>query len=91
MDGVPETPQETKPLPHSMSPENHKMQDKIPDTEVLNRAKMHSIDNMLRSGQLRWAGHFRRMDDTRIPKQLLYGEVVNAPGVVMQKNGIKIL
>lgn len=68
------------------------MQDKIPDTEVLNRAKMHSIDNMLRSGQLRWAGHFRRMDDTRIPKQLLYGEVVNAPGVVIKryKDSLKV-
>jgi transcription termination factor 2 len=52
-------------------------QDKIPDTEVLSRANMYSIDTMLRSGQLRWAGHVRRMDDTRIPKQLLYGELEN--------------
>ncbi|XP_061166783.1 multiple epidermal growth factor-like domains protein 10 [Saccostrea echinata] len=42
-------------------------QDKIPDTEVLNRAKMYSIDTLLRSSQLRWAGHVRRME-----QQLLY-------------------
>ena len=49
-----------------------KWQDHIPDTEVLERTKMPSIQTILRKNQLRWAGHVARMDDSRLPKQLLY-------------------
>ncbi|XP_052257776.1 uncharacterized protein LOC127862587 [Dreissena polymorpha] len=52
-------------------------QDKIPDTEVLSRANMYGINTILRSSQLRWTGQVCRMDGTRIPKQLFYGELVN--------------
>ena len=47
-------------------------QEHIPDTEVLERTKMPSVQTLLRKNQLRWAGHVARMDDTRLPKQLLY-------------------
>ena len=50
-------------------------QDKVPDTEVLQRAKLPSIFTMLRKSQIRWAGHVSRMPDSRIPKQLFYGEL----------------
>ena len=50
-------------------------QDKIPDTEVLTKAKMPSIFAMLRRIQLRWAGHVVRMDSNRLPKQLFFGEL----------------
>jgi hypothetical protein len=52
-----------------------KWQDKVPDTEVLQRAKMESIHAMLLRSQLRWSGHVLRMDDSRLPKRLLYGEL----------------
>ena len=52
-----------------------KWQDKIPDTEVLQRAESESIHAILQRSQLRWAGHVHRMDDSRLPKRLLYGEL----------------
>ena len=54
---------------------NIKWQDKIPDTEVLQRADMSSIYAMLKRSQLRWAGHVHRMSDERLPKRLFYGEL----------------
>ena len=50
-------------------------QDKVPDTEVLQRAESESIHAILLRCQLRWAGHVRRMDDSRLPKRLLFGEL----------------
>ena len=52
-----------------------KWQDKVPDTEVLQRAKMESVHAFLKRSQLRWAGHVFRMPDKRLPKRLLYGEL----------------
>jgi len=52
-----------------------KWQDKIPDSEVLRRASTPSIHTLLQKAQLRWAGHVVRMPDSRLPKQLLYGEL----------------
>ena len=49
--------------------------DHIPDTEILERAETESIFAILKRAQLRWAGHVFRMDDDRIPKKLLYGEL----------------
>ena len=51
--------------------------DRIPDTDVLDQAGMTSIHTLLRRAQLRWAGHIVRMQDTRLPKRLLYGELVH--------------
>ncbi|BHF75959.1 hypothetical protein SprV_0501905700 [Sparganum proliferum] len=43
-------------------------QDRIPDTDVLERTGILSIYTMLRQMQLRWCGHLVRMDDERLPK-----------------------
>ena len=50
-------------------------QDKISILEVLERAESQSIESMLIKAQLRWTSHVIRMEDHRISKQLLYGEL----------------
>nr|VZI27305.1 unnamed protein product [Spirometra erinaceieuropaei] len=50
-------------------------QDRIPDTDVLERTGILSIYAILRQIQLRWGGHLVRMDDERLPKRLFYGDV----------------
>ena len=52
-----------------------KWQDRIPDTEVLKRARMQSVHTLLKLAQLRWTGHVTRMPDERLPKKILYGEL----------------
>nr|VZI23255.1 unnamed protein product [Spirometra erinaceieuropaei] len=52
-----------------------KWQDRIPDTDVLERTGILSIYAILRHMQLRWSGHLVRMDDERLPKRLFYGDV----------------
>ncbi|KAI8491112.1 PtdIns(3,5)P(2) sythesis regulation factor [Branchiostoma belcheri] len=54
---------------------NIRWQDKISNQEVLDRAQSSSIEALLLKAQLRWSGHVSRMDDSRIPRQLLYGEL----------------
>ena len=50
-------------------------QDRVTNLEVLDRAKMTSIEAMVLKARLRWVGHVIRMDDHRLPKQLLYCEL----------------
>ena len=52
-------------------------QDRVPNTTVLERAGLPSIFALLTQRRLRWLGHVRRMDDGRIPKDLLYGELAD--------------
>ena len=52
-----------------------KWQDKIPDTEVLDRAGQLSVQTLLPKSQERWAGHVVRMSDDRLPNELLYREL----------------
>lgn len=47
--------------------------DRITNTKVLVREQAN-LQSMCKR-RLRWLGHVRRMDDTRISKQLLYGEL----------------
>ena len=49
--------------------------DHIPNVEVLRRAKMSSIEATLTASQLRWTGHIIRMNDSRLPKAVFYGEL----------------
>ena len=52
-----------------------KLQDKLPDTEILKRAEMQSVHTLLKLAQLRWTGHVTRMPEERLPKKILYGQL----------------
>jgi hypothetical protein len=52
-----------------------KWKQKIPDTEVPERANNSLIPTLFQRNHLRWAGNLHRMHDNRIPKQLFYGEL----------------
>ena len=51
--------------------------DRVPNTDVLERCEIEGIEALLIKNQLRWAGHLVRMEDSRIPKSLFYGELVD--------------
>ena len=52
-----------------------KWQDKIPDTDVLEKAGMQSTHSVLKLPQLRWTGHVIRMLDERLQKKVFSGEL----------------
>nr|VZI02835.1 unnamed protein product [Spirometra erinaceieuropaei] len=62
-----------------------KWQDRIPDTDVLERTGILNIYAILRQNQLRWIGHLVRMDDERLPKRLFYGDVATASRIAAAK------
>ena len=52
-----------------------KWQDRIPDVEVLHRAHTVSFEALITVLQLRWAGHVRRMANSRLLKAVFYLEL----------------
>ena len=50
-------------------------QDYVSNEEVLSRANLSSIECTLLQLQLRWSGHVARMEDTRMPKAVLFSEL----------------
>ena len=49
--------------------------DKVPNTEVLAKTSSNSLFAIMGKRRLRWLGHVHRMEDNRIPKAILYGEL----------------
>ena len=49
--------------------------DYISNEDVLRRANVDDIETKLVRSRLRWLGHLCRMDDDRVPKQLLFSEL----------------
>ena len=49
--------------------------DYVSNVEVFEQAEITSIEAILLKSQLRWVGHVSRMDDHRLPKIALYGEL----------------
>ena len=50
-------------------------QDKVSNTEILQRAGLMSIPSMIMQRRLRWLGHVHRMEPNRLPREILYGEL----------------
>ena len=40
--------------------------------QILARAKLETVHDMIRYGRLRWLGHLARQEDTRLPKRILH-------------------
>ena len=74
MDYLSETREETTLLSSQMFTQGPHIswKDKVTNVEVLTRAGLTSIYTLLRQRRLRWLGHVSRMDDGRIPKDILY-------------------
>ena len=53
------------------------LQDKIPNTKVLQHCEMTGIEVLLMQAQLRWTGHLVHMPDTRLPKAIFYSQLVS--------------
>ncbi|XP_068673013.1 uncharacterized protein [Montipora foliosa] len=51
-----------------------KWHDKITNAEVLRRANLPSMEDILAEKNLRWLGDVHRMDHDRLPRQLLYSQ-----------------
>ena len=49
--------------------------DKVPNTEVLDHTGLPTMYTLLRQCRMCWIGHVRHMEDGRIPKDILYGEL----------------
>ena len=70
MDHICQTGKEAQHLPP--------WQDKVTNAEVLSRAGLPSMYTLVRQRRMRWLGHVRRMEDGRIPKDILSGELATA-------------
>ena len=49
--------------------------DRLTYEEIYQRTSCCSLESLLGRRQLRWIGHVIRMEDHRLPKQILYGEL----------------
>ena len=49
--------------------------DKVPNNTVMERAGITSMYTILKQRRFRWLGHVSRVEDDRIAKDLLYGEL----------------
>ena len=57
---------------------NVSWKDKITNHEILTRCKISGIEALLIKSQMRWAGHVVRMNEDRLPKIALYGQLSSA-------------
>ena len=56
---------------------NTKWQKMIPNTSVLKHCQISGIEAFLTTAEFRYTGHVKRMEDDRIPKRTLYGQLID--------------
>ena len=49
--------------------------DHVSNHDILAKGKIPSLHALISQGRLRWLGHVTRMEDGRIPKDMLYSEL----------------
>ena len=57
--------------------------DRIPNTTIMKRTGAPDIFSLLRIYRLRWSGHVCRIEDGRLQKKILYGQITSAPRPVV--------
>jgi hypothetical protein len=50
--------------------------DRVSNVDILARAKVDRVEVTVRATRLRWLGHVWRMPDSRLPRQVLFGEIL---------------
>ena len=55
-----------------------KWDDRVRNSTILKRCNIAGIETLQAKIQLRWAGHVVRMNENRLPKKILYGQLPNA-------------
>ena len=53
-----------------------KWYDRVPRTESRRKLGIETVEELILKRQLRWAGHVIRMPENRLPRQVLYSELV---------------
>ena len=53
-----------------------KWYDRVPRTESRSKLGIETVEELILKRQLRWAGHVIRMPESRLPRQVLYSELV---------------
>ncbi|KAL8604434.1 hypothetical protein ACOMHN_042263 [Nucella lapillus] len=78
MDCLPQACQAARSVSPALPPTylNIKWYHRVSNVKVLLQAQMPSIYALLTQSQLRWSGYLVRMQDSRLPKQLFYGELI---------------
>ena len=54
---------------------NISWKDKVCNTTILSRANLPTMEDILIKKGLQWLGHIHRMDENRLPRQLLYSQL----------------
>ncbi|RNA02949.1 hypothetical protein BpHYR1_051321 [Brachionus plicatilis] len=56
----------------------------LTERKLYSQIKADSLDKIVRTIRLRWVGHVRRMLDTRLPKIVLFGDILTGKHYILQ-------
>ena len=58
------------------------LRQRLRNEQILARCKMENVESLMRFRRLKWLGHVARMDNSRLPKRLLLGNLTHEVGSV---------